>query len=401
MQRSASQLSPPDAVREWWWIFDPRQSLRARAALSVGFGALAFTALLTWLTGLTYQRALETQLRTSFETLAFQLSDKLDRTVYERYRNLLLAANLASLRDPTAPLPDRRRTLQALQEAHPDLAWLAVTDAAGRILVSTHAAHEGSAAGMHPWFRGARESAHAGPLREISDLARSDPHAPDRDPETSSRFFDLAVPVSDLHGQFAGVLAAHVRWSWAREVQLSVIPETLVRQQIGATVYFNNDVLLDSGASGWTHPPDAPAVPDNRHGRGALLENTSLGTTYLTGFARSRGVREYRGLGWLTVIRQPAARAFAPVTTLRRTIAAWGGALSLAAMALAWNLAGRHARRLRSVRAAAERIHEGDILTVLPRPPGNSELSRMCASLDTLVEDLRARQSAPEENKQP
>ena len=160
---------------------------------------------------------------------------------------------------------------------------------------------------------------------------------------------------------------------------------------MGGTVYAGAEVLLDSGASGWTRPPEPPTLPEDRRLRGHFLERTTEGTAYLTGFARSRGHREYRGQGWITVVRQPVARAFAPVTALRRSIALWGCGLSLAAMCLAWLLAHQHARRLRSIRASAERIHEGDILAILPRPPGNSELARMCAALGNLIEHLRAR----------
>ena len=62
------------------------------------------------------------------------------------------------------------------------------------------------------------------------------------------------------------------------------------------------------------------------------------------------------------------------------------------ATVICWILAGRHARRLRSVRAAAERIQEGDILAVLPRPKGQSETAGMCGALGDLVEDLRAKE---------
>lgn len=397
MQSSARAPAPPSsraADRDWWWVFDPRQSLRARAALFVALGTLGFTALITWLAGLTYRRILDVQLGATLETLAFQLSDKLDRTVYERYRTLLFAATLPTLRDPSASPTERRRALMSLREAHPDFSWLALTDPTGLITVATLGADENTSAAQRPWFRAARESAYAGPLREIPELARN-PGAGGTDADAAARFFDLAVPVSDSDGRFGGVLASHVRWTWTRDLRLSVIPESLARDQIGATVYAENDVLLDSGASGWTQPPDAPNPPSDRRGRGFFIERTSLGTTYLTGFARSRGFREYRGLGWLTVVRQPLDRAFAPVTSLRRTIAAWGVTLSTAAIIAAWVLAGRHARRLRIIRAAAERIHEGDILTVLPRPPGPSELSQMCASLGDLVEDLRAKAPKP------
>jgi hypothetical protein len=385
-----TESSSASAGREWWWIFDPRRSLRARAALTVAIGTVASTLLLSWITGTLYQRALEPELAARFETLAFQVSDKLDRVVYDRYRTLQLAASLATIRDPAAPATERRRVLELMQETSPDFTWVGLTDATGRIVIATRQFLEGTPAETRSWFRGGRESPFVGSLREIPELSREIPASDDG--ETSTRFLDIAVPVTSATGQFGGVLAAHVRWNWAREVQTSVVPESAAREQIGVTIYGPaREVLLDSGASGWTQPPDAPEVADGRRFRGSTRQKVG-GTTYLTGFSRSRGHREYRGIGWLIAVRQPADRALSGVRALRRGIILWGGAIAVTATVAAWILAGRHARRLRSVRAAAERIQEGDILTVLPHPKDKSELATMCGALDDLVEDLRARQ---------
>jgi hypothetical protein len=77
---------------------------------------------------------------------------------------------------------------------------------------------------------------------------------------------------------------------------------------------------------------------------------------------------------------------------VRRSIILWGGVLAVAAGTAGWIFAGRHARRLRTVGGAAERIREGDILAVLPHPTDESELSATCRSLSNLVEDLREKQ---------
>ena len=378
------------ARRDWWWIFDPRCSLRARAALSIGGGLVAITLLLSWLTGVLYRRSLEAHLAGAFETLAFQVGDKLDRAVYERYRTLQLAASLATIRDVAASATDRRRVLEVIQETEPEFAWLGFADPAGRVIASTGRVLEDTVQETKPWFREGRERPFVGALQETAPLTRAE--RPPGAPDSPTRSLELAVPVTGSNGQFAGVLAAQIRWDWSREVQQSVVPEAAGRDAIGVTIYGpGRDVLLDSGASGWTHPPDAPSVGEGRRFRGAIVEPVGP-ARYLTGYSRSRGFREYRGIGWLVVVRQPIDRAFASVAPLRRSIALWGCVLAVTAAVAGWILAGRHARKLRSIRAAAERIHEGDILTVLPRPKDESEIAGMCGALGDLVEDLRARQ---------
>jgi hypothetical protein len=390
MERRPTSPSPATSPA-WWWIFDPERSLRARAALFVGVGTLALTFLLTWITGALYESSITNHVGGTFETLAFQVGDKLDRAIYERYRTLLLAANLTPIRDAAGGDAARRNVLDSLLETSAEFAWIGLTDPSGRVVVATNRLFEGVSVENRTWFRSGRELPFVGSLREIAELARETP--PTTDGERSSRFLDIAVPVTGADGQFAGVLAAHVRWNWSHDVQMSVVPEAAARERIGVTVYGSGrDVLLDSGGSGWSQPPEAPTLTDSRRFRGRMLEHTAGGTRYLSGFARSRGYREYRGIGWLTVVRQPIDRVVADVARLRRGIVLWGSLLTVAAGTANWILAGRHARRLRSVRAAAERIHEGDVLSVLPRPRGESEIAVMCGALDDLVEDLRAKQ---------
>ena len=55
--------------------FDPRHSLRARAILVFGGGALAFCATLWWIAGTLVHRHLESAIGPSFETLAYQIGD--------------------------------------------------------------------------------------------------------------------------------------------------------------------------------------------------------------------------------------------------------------------------------------------------------------------------------------
>ena len=376
--------------RPWWWVFDPRHSLRAFAATSVAAGLACFTLVTAGTASGQLRRSLETQTGAGFETLAAQLSDKLDRTLFERYRALQFASSLATLRSYSATAEERRRVLASLQSATPDFVWLGVLDAKGVIVACTKGYVEGTSAADRPWFIAARESAYAAGPREVRNLP-ADVITPDEG-DVNPRVLDLAVPLTDPDGRFGGVLAAHLRWGWTREVQLSVVPDLLRRDRIGVTLYSGQgDVLLDSGGSGWTRPPDAPAGADTRRLRGFFTESTTLGTTYLTGYARSRGHKDFRGLGWITTVRQPADRAFAAAEELHRTILRWGFVFTSAGMIAAWVLAGRIARRLRTVERAARRIGGGDVLATLPPPRGDSEIDRMCVALGRLIEDLRAR----------
>lgn len=388
--------------RAWWYLFDPRTSLRARTALAAGLSAAAFVALITWFTGNAFRRTLEGQLGSAFEVLAFQVGDKIDRGIHERQHQLQLIAGLPAFRTATAGpagATDRRLLLEALQKEQPDFAWIGFADLQGHVTAGTQGRFEGEIVATRPWFRGAQENPFTGPPHEIPELPRA---APNSQGDPDPRFLDLAVPVAGADGRTVGIVGAHLRWAWAGDVARSVVTEAALRNQIGVTLYAGDtDVLLDTGVSGWTLPPNAPPVPGPRVYRGYVRENFALGTAYLTGFSRSRGFRDYRGLNWLVAVRQPIARAFAPVGELQRLIARWGLAFALLLTVGAWFAIDPFVRRLQGMRAAADRIRGGDILTVMPRHPGESEVSSMCDAVGNLVEQLRSEVPKPPEPAPP
>ena len=374
----------------WWASFDPRRSLTARAALIVGGGAVVCTLVLAWIASATLRRELERPLGTSLEALAFQLSGTLDRTVYERSHELQFAATLTPLRSAATPPAERRHLLEALLAASPDFAWIGFATADGKIVSGTQGLLENTDAAVRPWFRGAQEQPFCGDVREVPELAR-DFRSPGGEPP---RFLALAAPVTGTDGQFLGVLVAQLNWAWARDAQAALLTEEARRSRVSITVYSpKGDAMLDSGTSGWTEPAPAPVLPSNRRqARGFFWETISGDTEYLTGFARSRGYREFRGLGTLVAVRQPAAELTTSVAVLRRRILAWGLSLSALLAVASGMFAARVTRRLRAVGAAADRIRTGDALSLMPRRHGDQELDRMCGALDAMVEDFRAKQ---------
>ena len=371
---------------DWWWIFDPRQSLRARATLIFGGLALGYSLLLSWTAETLFRRQTERQLGPEFETLAIQIADKLDRALDERLGVLQFAAGLAPLRNPEVTAADRRTLLDAVLDAEPDCAWIGFADRDGLITSATQRLFEGRQVETSAWFRSGRRAPYAGNVHEFSELARELPSVV----EAQSLFLDLAVPVTGAKGNFVGVLGAHMRWSWARVTQLSVVPDTARREHIGATIYSpGGEVLLDSGASGWTLPPDAPDVGAKSGAHGHFAENVTGDTEFLTGYARERGHGVFPGANWLVTVRQPVADAFAPVRDLRGRIVWIGASFTAVILVLSWVLAGRITRRMAAIASAAGRIRGGDILTLMPRPRGRGDLQSMCDALGDMVADFR------------
>ncbi|MCX6955212.1 MAG: hypothetical protein NTV51_23915, partial [Verrucomicrobia bacterium] len=340
------------------------------------------------------QRQIERQLAPSFENLAHQVGDKMERMLYERARQLQFTAALPPFRDPSTPVAERQTVLESLHDSAPDYAWVGFADARGTVLAASQHLFVGDSATDLPWFRGARQQFYVGSVRAFPELAAAVPAVGADAP----RFLEVAVPVNDGKGRFLGVIGAQLRWSWAREIQLSVVSDAARRDHLGVTLYAaNGEAMLDSGGSGWTEPPEAPSGLSSRPGtRGTLTERTSGGTVYVTGYARTRGFRDYRGQGWLVVVRQPVADAFTQVQELRTRIWQLGLGLVVLLSVASWLVAARIERRLRAVALAADRIGDGDILTLMPLAHGDSALARMCGALGEMVGKFRTRQETLE-----
>ena len=382
-------------MNAWWQRFDPRHNMWVLAALLVGGAALGFTFVLSEITGTIFRAKLERQAGLALETLAVQLSDKLDRNVYERYREIQFATGLGPLRTPAATPAERRRLFEAMESANADYAWIGLSDPAGTVVVATQGLLEGTKVDIREWFRSARGGPFASGLHEYVPLAKELP-----DPAgEKQRFIDLAAPVTAVNGQPLGVLGAQLNWTWARDVQLSVVPETARRESLGVTIYAKNgEMLLDSGGSGWTEAPGIPTLPVRAGMRGSFTENAEGGTVYLTGYARSQGYRDFPGLHLLVVVRQPTAIVFAPVHELQGWIWRLGALLAGGVVVLSWVLVARLNRPMRAIARAADHIRGGDVTSLIPRYHGGAA-GRLSTAVGDLVDTFRAKQGKLEAEK--
>jgi HAMP domain-containing protein len=390
MVRAVAMPEPGNEPMEeaaWWDTFDPRYSIRAQAALILGALCLALTLVFSFVVARALQGRIEQSVGPYFEGMASEIREKIDRGIHERVRELQIAAMLPTFRDETVPKAARRAALNAMNDSAEEYAWIGLADMTGRIELGSHGLRETVLAADETWFRtGSRGAVHVGGLREAPDLEGQIPNADGR-----LRVIEIAVPVMDANGKVTGVLGANLRWSWVESVQEAVVPESARRLRQGVSIYATSgDLLYDAGVSGWSRPPDYPAIPPQQRFRGFMYED-SEGASYFTGYALTRGHRGLRNPGLLVTVRQPVERTFADVEQLRLNILLAGCVSTGLIMVAGWALASLLVRRLRAIETAANYIRRGDVLALIPRPDGNGELARMCEALHRMVQSFRHR----------
>lgn len=307
-----------------------------RYTLAIGFGLFA-ASLTIGLSGVLESfaaRELKGQIEGELSSTADQMRDKLDRGMFERFRDVQIAASLIDVFDPSAPKDAQRAWLEKLQSTFRDYAWIGFADASGHVLSATGGLLEGADVSSRPWYKEAREKPVVGDVHDAKLLQKL-LAPPGAEP---LRFVDASAPVIGRDGTLLGVLGAHVSWSWAKEIRASVFAEGGGAKGVELLVYSRDGALLLAPEGG-----KAPEQIDIWNGRPDV---ELLGDGYIVRASRSDGYRSYGGVGWWVIARQPVAAALAPVTSLRDQFLLIGLMVTLAYMAIGWLAANVVARPL-------------------------------------------------------
>lgn len=391
MNRSPKSLSNLPAA-------DAGEAAPARKPARRGLGtwlALAFSLLSIFLTVLMVEVVdvaatgqVETSIGHGLRELALQTADKLDRGMFERYREVKLLAQRRDLGPAGGSLAQRRAVLDSIQQSYGYYDWIGMADVDGRVQVAGRGLLEGADVSQRPWFRNALKGINVGDVHEAVLLAKLLP-APGNEP---LRFVDVAFPYQDGAGKTLGVLGVHLSWQWARSVERSVIAQVAARGKVEALIVGSNGDVLLGPASLQGKKLDLPSLrAAQRQDAGYLVERWPDGASYLVGFSRSRGFDAYPGLGWTVLVRQAEADAYAPARALRQR-ALWSGiGLALLFSLVGVVLARYITRPLGRLVKEAERIRGGENRQLASGAGSYVEVETLSATLNALLTDLRQR----------
>jgi PAS domain S-box-containing protein len=365
----------------------PRR-LAAWLALAITLLSFALSVMLVTVIERRNTEQVESSIGYGLAELALQTSDKLERGMYERYREVGLIAQRRGLR-PESPLERRRETLNQLQDSYGYYSWIGIAGLDGKVQVAAKGLLEGADVSKRPWFRSALQGVHAGDVHEAVLLARLLPQQAE-----PWRFVDVAFTVPDDAGKPQGVLGVHLSWQWARDVERSVMAPTAARRQVEAMIVDAKGVVL-LGPPGWqgSKLSQASLKAAQAGKEGYLVESWPDGGSWLVGYARGRGHANYPGLGWTVLVRQNVDDAYAPVRRLREYGLAAGVLLAALCSLAGVIIARRITRPLDELARSAQRIRAGGTVTIDPGRGGYEEVDALSDTLKVLVADLVRRRS--------
>lgn len=367
--------------------------------LALAFSALTIllTLILSEVIGMTASEQLKSTIGNGLAELAIQASDKLDRGMHERYREVMLMAKRQDLISPTSQAADKQAILDTRQETYHYYAWIGLVSPSGKVQVATQKMLEGVDVSKRPWFQNALNGIYVGDVHEAVLLARLLPPS-DGEP---SRFVDIAFPFPEGRAKVEGVLAVHLSWQWAREVEQSVIAPARASRQVEAMIVgADGTVLLGPAGIQGMKINHASLKAAHAKGSGFLVEEWSDGKSYLVGYSKTTGYGAYPGLGWTILVRQSVDEAYQPVRRIQQRVL-WSGIGLAALFSLFGFLAARRiVRPLRELADLAQRIQQGEAVEMTEARSSYAELQALTGSLDALVARLLQRKAELKELNQ-
>ncbi|MGX4640777.1 diguanylate cyclase domain-containing protein [Massilia sp. SYSU DXS3249] len=348
---------------------------------------LLLTFVTLQLVGYTMTKQAETDIGRDLAELAFQTTDKLDRGMYERYREVQLMAERYEITNPAVPVEAKRAVLESMQSTHPYYAWIGLTDNRGTVKIATKGLLEGKDVSARPWFAAAYDGVHLHDVHEAVLLAKLLPN-PRGEPK---RFFDIAFPYRDPNGVIAGVFSTHLSWHWAADIERSVLRPLAERKAVDTLILSRNGVVLLGPKEYADQTLRQESFLRAAGGKnGSVIETWPDGKRYLVGYSHSNGYDSYPGLGWVVVVRQPLAAAFAPVDALRDKIL-WGGLLAAGLVSLlVWLFSRNITKPLVRITHHAEALRAGHARDIPPIDSRLAEVQILHSTLDALLSKLLA-----------
>ena len=244
---------------------------------------------------------------------AAEVSDKLDRLLFERYGDAQMMAHAFALQssDPTY-LSSYLGWMQT--NYRPVYSWLGVTDRDGTMVAATDASFRGRDFSRTGWFERARATKNI----QIDDVAV-------HDPDNGTEAIAFTAPILDAAGTFQGVVTSRVATSTLEEVTTSTVRSLESRQEFAGAVAFQmvtseGMVFVDSDLlhkAPLDHPQsDLLASKTPPFGDAGVVEEEYRGRPVVTGFARTKGFGDFPGLGWHVLVRMDRDRILEPITSI-------------------------------------------------------------------------------------
>ncbi|MGD6940577.1 diguanylate cyclase domain-containing protein [Cytobacillus gottheilii] len=358
-------------------------SLQRQLSIIFGIIMVFLVIILSFLIGQRSIQEVQTEIGDSLADMAYLMGDKLDRYMWSRNGEVEIISEMQTIKEQEN-FNEIDQLLNQVKESFPAFSWIGLTNEAGEVISATDDILKGNNISERPVYQEALEKPFIGDVHEAVLLADLLPN-PTGEP---MKFVDISMPITADDGIFNGVLAAHLSWEWAKEVEMAMLNTLKGRENLEILIVGkNHDVLLGPEEMlGHTLNFDELKHAESDQAAWAV-EKWEDGKEYLTGFALTDGYRDYEGLGWTVIVRQTVDEAYAPTKEMLSYFIVCGIILAVLSSLLASLVARRMAATLKEISSIADRLRGGEKIDI-PIYRGIEEIESLSISLRKLIKQL-------------
>jgi signal transduction histidine kinase len=279
-----------------------------------------------------------------------------------------------------------------LRSAYPDLAWIAVADAAGVLMATAASANAidhlnpGDNVSATPWFSEGLQRPWIGVIGKSIGAS------------AVPLLGDLAAPVRDESGHIVGVIAAHLTWHWAstdvQRLSDTLDPngsaQTLVLNRAGVVVV-GSESLRNAAWNGLLVDEAPPLEPPLNRTGAPRFERLPAGQTVLVARAPVSIAGQELG-AWQVQLSEPKEMVYQRANALAVRIV-WISICLGVATAVLGALGARHlTNRLKDLTRSAAAVGRGEIARI-EVPSGRDEVAQLAAVFAKILDDLHQERS--------
>ena len=359
-------------------------SLRSKVVMLVITLITLLTITLSFLTGLRSSTDFKNKVGISLSDTAYQMTSRLDQYMWGRAGEIRVLSETAIIKHQGQQV-QIERLLSKIKENYPAFSWIGVTDLDGIVLAATDGILVGQSLAKRPVYIEGIKGEFIGDVHDAVLLMNLLPN-PSGEP---MKFVDISLPIKDDENKVIGVLVAHLSWSWATQLEQSMFQPLKDRNNevIMVVSRIDNTVLL--GPKNMIGQKlELESVKQAQIGeQGWKLEHWPDGKEYITGYASGKGYLDFKGLGWIVLVRQPVDVAYSIIYDLQLFIWIIGGVFLVLFAIMGWRITGSITKPLREFAKAADRIRFGGQVEI-PRYKGIREVEILTDSMNDLVNSL-------------
>ncbi|MBX9468660.1 MAG: sensor domain-containing diguanylate cyclase [Rhizobium sp.] len=357
-----------------------KMAIRLQVALVTAVTCIAAVGIAAVGAAMVAKRGAQANANQQLQALARNMADRLDQHMFERYREIQNIANLGPLRAVwSKDAAATRGILEQLQMSLPEYAWLGFATPDGIVHAATKGMLEGVSVAQRPWFADGLKQPTVKDVHDAKLLDKLLRTSPD---EAPFRFVDVAMPVFDSNQELAGVLGAHMSWTWADDVRQTVLTSQDEESAADLWIAAKDGSLLIGPAD---RKVDPSLLAQAAKSNDVLFMDISGAAPMLAAAVATRGQGDYPGLGWNVVARMPVSVIYAPANQLVLQILLLGGVVAAVASTVAWTLAGSVTNPLKALAGSLDLVGRQTDVTSVERQHGSLDILKLSAAVRSLL----------------